>query len=130
MAMPQRMMQAEEMESPQQAAAENMAADDAMLMSESEDLAAGAPAEGYLVEISVYNDGSYAVMKKDMMAQAPAAADMIEDGIGAEMGEEAMLGGERLGSLSDALKAAMQIIKDNPTGMSAEMQMDDGYGNV
>ena len=126
MAMPQRMMQSEEqMESPQQEAAE-----DAMLMSESEDLAAGAPAEGYLVEISVYNDGSYAVTKKDMMAQAPEAADMIEDGIGAEMGEEAMLGGERLGSLSDALKAAMQIIKDNPTGMSAETQMDDGYGNV
>ena len=126
MAMPQRMMQSEEqMGSPQQEMAE-----DTMLMAESEDLAAGATAEGYLVEISVYNDGSYAVIKKDMMAQAPEAADMIEDGIGAEMGEEAMLGGERLGSLSDALKAAMQIIKDNPTGMSAETQMDDGYGNV
>ena len=126
MAMPQRMMQSEEqMGSPQQEMAE-----DTMLMAESEDLAAGATAEGYLVEISVYNDGSYAVIKKDMMAQAPDEADMIEDGIGAEMGEEAMMGGERLGSLSDALKAAMQIIKDNPTGLSAEMQMDDGYGNV
>ena len=126
MAMPQRMMQSEEqMGSPQQEMAE-----DTMLMAESEDLAAGAPAEGYLVEISVYNDGSYAVTKKDMMAQAPDDADMIEDGIGAEMGEEAMMGGERLGSLSDALKAAMQIVKDNPTGLSAEMQMDDGYGNV
>lgn len=126
MAMPQRMMQSEEqMGSPQPEMAE-----DTMLMAESEDLAAGATAEGYLVEISVYNDGSYAVTKKDMMAQAPDDADMIEDGIGTEMGEEAMLGGERLGSLSDALKAAMQIIKDNPTGLSAEMQMDDGYGNV
>ena len=126
MAMPQRMMQSEEqMGSPQQEMAE-----DTMLMAESEDLAAGAPAEGYLVEISVYNDGSYAVTKKEMLPQAPDEADMIEDGIGAEMGEEAMMGGERLGSLSDALKAAMQIIKDNPTGMSAETQMDDGYGNV
>ena len=126
MAMPQRMMQSEEqMGSPQQEMAE-----DTMLMAESEDLAAGATAEGYLVEISVYNDGSYAVTKKEMLSQAPDEADMIEDGIGAEMGEEAMLGGERLGSLSDALKAAMQIVKDNPTGLSAEMQMDDGYGNV
>lgn len=125
------------MATPQQMAVEQGAQMDAaqmddadMMMTESEDLAAGATAEGYLVEISVYNDGSYAVAKKDMLAQAPEAADMIEDGIGAEIGEEAMLGGERLGSLSDALKAAMQIIKDSPVGMSAETQMEDGYGNI
>ena len=78
-------------------------ADDAAKMDET---------EGYVIEIIVKADGSFAVSKEELRAEA-------EEG----PGEEAM----SYDSLGQAMKAVMDIVKQNPVGESEQSQFDAGY---
>lgn len=80
--------------------------DDAAMMDETE------MAEGYVIEIIVKADGSFAVSKEELRAEA-------EEG----PGEEAM----SYDSLGQAMKAVMDIVKQNPVGESEQSQFDAGY---
>ena len=68
--------------------------------------------EGYVIEIIVKADGSFAVSKEELRAEA-------EEG----PGEEAM----SYDSLGQAMKAVMDIVKQNPVGESEQSQFDAGY---
>ena len=80
--------------------------DDTAMMDETE------MAEGYVIEIIVKADGSFAVSKEDLRAEA-------EEG----PGEEAV----SYDNLGQALKAVMDIVKQNPVGESEQSQFDAGY---
>ena len=69
--------------------------------------------EGYVIEIIVKADGTFAVSKEELQAEA-------EEG----PGEEA----DSYDSIGQALKAVMEIIKSNPIGESEQSQFDAGYG--
>jgi len=84
-----------------------MMADDAAMMAEEEP----AP-EGYVIEIVVKADGTFAVSKEDVRMEA-------EEG----PGEEAM----SFDSLGQAMKAVMDIVKENPVGASEQSQFDAGF---
>lgn len=81
-------------------------AEDTAMMDETE------MAEGYVIEIIVKADGSFAVSKEELRAEA-------EEG----PGEEAM----SYDSLGQAMKAVMDIVKQNPVGESEQSQFDAGY---
>ena len=83
-----------------------MMAEDTAMMDETE------MAEGYVIEIIVKADGSFAVSKEDLRAEA-------EEG----PGEEAV----SYDNLGQALKAVMDIVKQNPVGESEQSQFDAGY---
>ena len=84
-------------------------ADDAAM---AEDTAMTDETEGYVIEIIVKADGSFAVSKEELRAEA-------EEG----PGEEAM----SYDSLGQAMKAVMDIVKQNPVGESEQSQFDAGY---
>jgi hypothetical protein len=69
--------------------------------------------EGYVIEIIVKADGTFAVSKEELQAEA-------EEG----PGEEAT----SYDSIGQALKAVMELIKSNPVGESEQSQFDAGYG--
>jgi hypothetical protein len=84
-----------------------MMADDAMM-------AEDAPMdEGYVIEIVVKADGTFAVSKEDLRVEAAEGE-----------GEEAM----SYDSLGQALKAVMDLVKNNPVSESEQSQFDAGYG--
>ena len=84
-------------------------ADDAAM---ADDAAKTDETEGYVIEIIVKADGSFAVSKEELQAEA-------EEG----PGEEAM----SYDSLGQAMKAVMDIVKQNPVGESEQSQFDAGY---
>ena len=84
-----------------------MMAEDTAMMDETE------MAEGYVIEIVVKADGSFAVSKEDLRMEAAEGP-----------GEEAM----SYDSLGQAMKAVMDIVKQNPVGESEQSQFDAGYG--
>ena len=110
-------MAAMPMPAPAMAAADDaaMAADDtAMMADDAAMMAEDAPVdEGYVIEIIVKADGTFAVSKEELRVEA-------EEG----PGEEAM----SYDSLGQALKAVMELIKSNPIGESEQSQFDAGYG--
>jgi len=85
-----------------------MAADDTAMVAEDDMME-----EGYVIEIVVKSDGTFAVSKEELRVEA-------EEG----PGEEAM----SYDSLGQAPKAVMELIKSNPVGESEQSQFDAGYG--
>ena len=89
-----------------------MGEDTAMMGEDTAMMDETAMAEGYVIEIIVKADGSFAVSKEELRAEA-------EEG----PGEEAM----SYDSLGQAMKAVMDIVKKNPVGESEQSQFDAGY---
>jgi len=97
---------------PMSAAPAMMAEEPAMMGEDAMMAEDTAMAEGYVIEIIVKADGSFAVSKEELRAEA-------EEG----PGEEAM----SYDSLGQAMKAVMDIVKQNPVGESEQSQFDAGY---
>ena len=80
---------------------------------------AAAPAEemmapqGYVIEIIVKSDGTFAVSK-----------EMLQEEAAEETGKEPAATFENLGA---ALKAVMDMVKSNPVGASDQAQFEAGY---
>ena len=70
-------------------------------------------AQGYVIEIVVKADGTFAVSKETMQEEAKE-----------ETGKEPADTFENLGA---ALKAVMDIVKSNPVGASDQAQFEAGY---
>lgn len=80
-----------------------------------EEAAEPSTAGGYCVELHVYPDGSFGV-------SGPEPLDTEE-----EQGEEERGAGDKFSSLTDALKALLSVVKENPVGESEQSQFDAGY---
>jgi hypothetical protein len=69
--------------------------------------------QGYVIEIIVKSDGTFAVSKQALQQEAMEPS-----------GEEPA---DSFDSLGAAMKAVMDIVKSNPVGESAQAQFEAGY---
>ena len=69
--------------------------------------------QGYVIEIIVKSDGTFAVSK-----------EMLQEEAAEETGKEPAATFENLGA---ALKAVMDMVKSNPVGASDQAQFEAGY---
>ena len=96
------------MAAPAPAMADNaMMADDAMMAAEEE----VAP-EGYVIEIMVKGDGTFEVAKADLKMEAEEM--VAEDTMSYD-------------SLGQAMKAVIDLVKNNPISASEQSQFDAGF---
>jgi hypothetical protein len=71
--------------------------------------------EGYAVVICCYSDGSYAVSKHPLPEEAE------------EQGQPGVSPEQKVGSLGEALKAALDMIKSNPVAGDADSEFSAGF---
>lgn len=72
---------------------------------------------GYHVMLYVNADGTFAVSGPEPHEPEPPG------------GEVEQAGGEPLSNIGQALKAVLQIVKDNPIGQSEQEQFEAGYAS-
>ena len=79
---------------------------------------------GYHVDLHVHPDGTFRVLGPEPHAEA-----MPEDGVDPSEGADPSEAGEPLPNIGAALKAVLQIVKDNPIGESEQQNFEAGYAS-